>query len=203
MKSIVALLSLLVLLTIPMTALSAESTPIQLSLLHPVQVFSKETKVQGLRINLLYGVNDEMTGIDLGVINRTTGPTQGLQLGLFPFGGINITEDLHGLQFAGFWGGVNLAYGNVSGLQLAGILAGFNKANDLNGIQIAGIIGVNLAKDTNGAQISTLYNQANEIRGFQLALVNVCEKMEGVQIGLANIIKDSSPAFLPIINARF
>jgi len=175
MKSFVALMLLVISLIMPMSVLSADTVPIQLSLFHPVQIFNKETKVHGLRINLLYGVNDEMTGIDLGLVNRTTGPTQGLQLGFFPFGGINISEDLEGVQFAGFWGGANIAYGKVSGLQLSGIVGGFNKANDLNGIQLAGILlGVNLAKNTKGVQISSLYNQATQIKGLQLGLVNVC-----------------------------
>lgn len=204
MKSIVLLLSLTFCLLLTIPAFSAETTPIQLSFFNPIQLFSEETKVQGLRLNFLYGVNKEMTGIDLGVVNQTNGPTQGLQLGLFPFGGFNITNELEGVQFAGFFGGANSANGNVSGIQVAGALAGFNKAENLNGIQIAGILlGVNLAKNTKGIQIATLYNQAEEINGLQVGIVNVAKSLHGVQIGLANIVKDSSPIFLPIINARF
>lgn len=203
MKAIV-ILAFTVSLLSPFSAFSAESTPLQLSLLHPLQIFPKETKVQGLRINLLYGVNDEMTGIDLGAINRTTGKTQGLQLGAFPFGGVNITGNLDGIQFGGFWGGVNLADGDVSGLQISGIFGGFNKAGNLNGAQIAGILlGVNLANNTKGIQIATLYNQAEKIKGIQIGFVNVCKQMTGVQIGLANVIKESRVPFLPVVNARF
>lgn len=210
-------------LFIPVSAYSTEWTPLQVSLVHPVQVFPKETKVQGLRINLLYGVNDEMAGIDLGLINRTTGTTQGLQLGAFPFGGFNITENLEGIQFAGFYGGANIAHKDVSGaqisgiwaganfanrdvtgLQLAGIVGGINKAGNLDGIQIAGILlGVNLAQNTKGVQLATLYNQAEEMKGLQIGIVNVCKQMRGVQIGLANIIKESTLPFFPVINAGF
>lgn len=183
---------------------SAEFTPIQLSLFYPAQIFPKETKVQGLRINLIYGVNDEMTGIDLGVVNKTTGTTQGLQLGLFPLGGVNVTEELEGFQFAGFWGGANLASGDVSGIQISGILVGFNKAKDLNGIQIAAaLLGANTAVNSKGMQIATLYNQAEQLHGLQVGIVNVCEQLQGVQIGLANIVKGSNPTFLPLVNARF
>lgn len=204
MKSNVFLLSLMFLILFSFPAFSAETTPIQISLFNPIQLFQQETKVQGLRLNILYGVNKEMTGIDIGVVNQTNGPTQGLQLGLFPFGGFNITNELEGVQFAGFFGGANSANGNVSGMQLAGILAGFNKAENLTGIQIAGILlGVNLAKDTKGIQIATLYNQAEQLSGLQIGLVNVVNNLHGVQIGLANIVRESSPVFLPIVNARF
>lgn len=204
MKFIILALSLTFLLSTPITAFSADTTPIQLSLFHPAQIFPKETKVQGLRINLIYGVNDEMTGIDLGVVNKTTGPTQGLQLGLFPVGGVNITDAMDGVQFAGFWGGANIAHGDVSGIQLSGILVGFNKAGDLHGIQIAAaLLGVNTAKNSNGIQISTLFNQAEGLNGLQIGIVNVCEQLKGLQIGVANIVKGSNPTFLPIINARF
>jgi len=204
MKLFVVTLSLMCSLLIPMTAFSAETTPIQLSLFHPAQLFPKETKVHGLRINLPYGINDEMIGIDFGLINKTTGLTQGLQLGLFPLGGINITEELEGIQFAGFYAGANIANGNVSGLQISGLFAGYNKAYDLQGVQIAGIlVGANLAKNVDGIQLASLYNKAEEIKGMQIGIVNVCNKMKGVQLGLVNIIEDSVPMFLPIINARF
>lgn len=223
MKFAVAILVSAFSLFLPFSAFSAEWTPLQVSLVYPIQVFPKETKVQGLRLNLLYGVNDAMSGIDLGLVNRTTGTTQGLQLGAFPYGGINITERLDGLQFAGFFGGVNIAGQDVSGLQLAGMFAGVNFAKGaMNGVQIAGIlgginmagnlqgmqiaaffIGANIARNTTGIQLATLYNQADEMKGLQVGLVNVCNRMTGVQIGLANIIKEGRLPFFPVVNASF
>jgi hypothetical protein len=186
------------------SAHAADSTPFQLALFHPVQLFPKETRVQGLRIDLLYGVNDELSGVDLGLVNRTTGPTQGLQLGAFPFGGVNITDSLDGLQFAGFWAGANFASGDVTGLQIAGILGGMNIAGNLKGVQISGLLlGLNMAQNTRGLQLATLYNQAEDMQGLQLGLVNICTRMRGVQIGLANVIKESKVPFFPIINASF
>jgi len=198
------------------SAHAAERAPFQLSLVHPLQIYPRETQVRGLRINLLYGVNDEVKGLDVGVVNRTTGLTQGLQYGV-----VNITEKLNGLQFSGIYVGANIATedvsggqiffslvgfnksGNVKGLQLAGLLAGLNMAKDLKGTQISGILGVNLAENTTGVQLATLYNQAEEMKGVQIGLVNICRQMTGVQIGLANIIKESEVPFFPIVNARF
>ena len=186
------------------SAHAADSTPFQLSLINPVQLFPQETSVKGLRINLLYGVNKEVDGVDLGAVNRTTGMTKGVQLGAFPFGGVNITGDLVGLQLGGFFGGVNVATGDVAGVQIAGIIGGVNTAANVRGAQLSGaFLGVNVAKDVTGFQATTLYNQARAMEGLQLGLVNVCQRMYGVQIGLVNVIRESSLPFFPIVNASF
>ncbi|HEY4743725.1 MAG TPA: hypothetical protein VIH45_03645 [Desulfuromonadaceae bacterium] len=205
-----------------LSAQAAEWTPFQLSLVNPVQLFPEESRVQGVRINLLYGVNREVDGLDYGPVNRTTGTTQGVQTGAFPFGGINITGDLYGMQVGGVLGGLNIAggevhgvqisgifaginrAGNVSGVQLSGIIGGINKAENVSGVQIAGtFLGVNLAKNVQGFQLGTIYNQAGAMEGLQLGLVNVCSKMQGVQIGLVNVIKENNIPFFPIVNGRF
>jgi hypothetical protein len=204
------------------SAHAAEWTPFQLSLFSPVQLFPEETIVQGVRINILYGVNKELDGIDYGVINRTTGTTKGAQVGAFPLGGINITESLYGAQIGGILGGVNVANGEVNGLQLSGIfggvnnagniegaqiggfIGGLNKADNLSGLQLSGFyVGINIAKDVKGAQIGTIFNKAETIEGLQLGLVNVCNKMKGVQIGLVNVIMESELPFFPFVNASF
>ncbi|BCS52797.1 LA_2272 family surface repeat-containing protein [Geobacter sp. SVR] len=204
------------------SAYAAEQTPLQLSLVNPVQLFQEETTVKGLRVNLIYGVNKEVQGVDYGLINRTTGTTQGAQLGVFPFGGVNLTENLYGVQFGGVFGGVNIAgeevkgvqfsgifggvntAGNVSGAQLAGIIGGINRAKDVTGVQIAGTyLGINLANNVTGVQVGTVYNQAATVEGLQLGLVNVCDKMRGIQIGLVNVIKDGPLPFFPVVNGSF
>jgi hypothetical protein len=204
------------------SAYATEWTPFQLSLVKPVQLFPEETRVDGLRINLLYGVNKEVNGLDYGVINRTTGTTQGVQLGAFPFAGVNITESLYGIQFGGILGGINIAGGDVEGLQISGIFGGINKSGNLKGIQIAGALGginmaenvngvqiagsylgINLAKNMSGVQVGTIYNQAQVMEGVQLGLVNVCNKMHGIQLGLVNIIMESNVPFFPVVNASF
>ena len=59
-----------------------------------------------------------------------------------------------------------------------------DRAEDLNGFQISGmLIGINIAEDATGAQLTTVYNQADAMQGLQLGLVNVCRTMHGVQIG--------------------
>jgi len=44
---------------------------LQLSLFPPIQLTSAESNVSGLRLGL-FSMNHDVTGIDLGLINRTT-----------------------------------------------------------------------------------------------------------------------------------
>jgi hypothetical protein len=222
MKMFKKYLLVVVMSLISVSAHAADWTPFQLSFINPVQIFPEETKVQGVRLNLIYGVNKEVNGIDYGSINRTTGTTNGVQVGAFPIGGVNITKDLYGAQLIGILGGVNVATGdvtgiqvtslfagvnsagNVTGVQLSGGLAGVNIAEDVSGVQLSGMyIGVNIAKNTKGVQIGTLLNKATTMEGLQIGIVNVCNRMKGVQIGLINVITESKLPFFPIINASF
>lgn len=67
----------------PGLAHSAEATkPIQVALISPVQLVPPETSVIGLRLNLIYGVNRDVAGLDVGLVNQTTGAGAGLQYGL-------------------------------------------------------------------------------------------------------------------------
>lgn len=57
-----------------------ETRPIQLSLVTPIQIFSEDYGITGVRLNLLYGRNATVTGLDLGLVNHTTtGQSKGLQ----------------------------------------------------------------------------------------------------------------------------
>lgn len=214
------LMAIVIVICMVMPAYGTDSTPVQFSLIHPLQLFPDTTSVQGIRINLIYGVNAKVQGLDWGLINHVTQETKGLQLGAFPVGGVNITGDLQGLQLAGAWVGANIANGHTIGIQLVGILGGINKARTLQGIQLAGIFGVNYAQDLKGGQVSGIIgvniandlkgvqcalicNQAETVQGLQLGLVNVCTRMYGVQIGLVNIIKQGPLPIFPIVNAQF
>ena len=50
----------------------ADDKIIQLALFNPVQIFPEENSITGVRLNLLYGSNASVTGLDVGVVNRTT-----------------------------------------------------------------------------------------------------------------------------------
>lgn len=186
------------------SAYGAEWTPVQLALVHPVQVFPEKTDVQGLRINIIYGLNENVSGLDIGIANQVIDKFKGAQVGAFPFGGVNITKELSGLQLAGFFGGVNVTTGKTVGIQVSGAAAGINYAGDVIGAQISGLLlGVNIAKNVKGFQACVIYNQADSMQGLQVGLVNHCKQMKGIQIGLVNVIEEGKIPFLPIVNAQF
>jgi hypothetical protein len=215
--------TLLALILSTSLACSEDWTPFQLALFNPVQVFPEKTNVYGVRLNIIYGNNRELKGVDYGPVNIVEKETKGVQVGAWPFGGVNVSgmlkgvqlagvfgganltdHDANGFQAAGILGGANIVNGTMTGLQVSGVIAGVNLARRMEGVQLAGILGgVNIATNAHGAQIATLYNHAETMRGAQVGLVNFCEKMYGVQVGLVNIIRDGGIAVLPIVNGRF
>ena len=116
--------------------------PIQISLWPTIQMHDSETSIKGFRFNLLYGVNQDVSGIDIGPINRVKGNMKGLHCGL-----------------------VNLVGGDLSGCQV-GIA---NSAQKTKGIQ-CGLI--NHAVSMTGIQIGLAYNTADTLRGLQVGLFN-------------------------------
>ena len=155
----------------------AQEKPFQLSFIGPtMQLVDDDADIKGLRINLLYGVNRNVTGLDLGLVNRTTGDFKGLQHGLI--------GAVHG-RFSGWqdnWA-VNVAEGQFYGLQ-------------------TGV--VNMVGTGEGVQLGPVFNSAEYMSGLQISLVNFAEDLNGVQLGLINIIrsKDSFP-ILPLVNWKF
>ena len=190
MSRVYKILLVLIISIVASNAYAVEWTPLQLSLVSPVQVFPEETKVNGIRVNLIYGVNKGLNGIDYGPVNHTKGVTNGVQAGAFPIGGVNITEDLNGLQIGGIFGGVNISK-NFNGLQVAGIFGGVNISNgEDNGLQVSGLFGgVNNAGNLDGAQIGGIWggvNNAKNLDGVQISGIlgglNMADNLNGVQI---------------------
>lgn len=155
MKKILALLGLAACLATP--ALAVDLTPLQLGLWGPrLQIFPEETRVMGLRLNLICSANQDVTGLDVGLIGRAQ-RMSAIQLNL-----ANFVDD----EFAGLSGGLFNQMGSVAGLQ-AGL---FNTvAHDLAGFQV-GLF--NAADDVSGLQIGIL-NRAMSLHGVQIGLVNL------------------------------
>ena len=212
MKQMIALLALLTAGT-----LFADSTPIMVSLVTPVQAPSRDYDVTGFRLDLLYGECRDFAGLDIGVVNRAAGDFTGIGIG-----GVNIANGtfLGGqvglvnwsgntkeaweersfgaqigiLNYAGSFCGLQDGIVNVSTQTFAGLESGFvNCANDVRGVQCGDwfIIGVNVASGT--------------VNGCQIGLVNYAETMEcGLQIGMVNIIaRNGWLPCLPIVNGHF
>ncbi len=107
----------------------AETVPVQIALLDPVQIYNADTSVKGLRLNLIYGRNKAVTGLDLGLVGSVDSDFTGWQ---YNFAGNISKGNFEGLQM----GFVNYAE-SARGLQLGMI----NYAGSLKGIQI-GLINI-------------------------------------------------------------
>jgi hypothetical protein len=118
--------------------------PFQLSLFNPVQIFNEKSNIYGLRLNVLYGVNRDVIGLDLGLVNKA--------------------EDVYGAQL-----GIirNLVKGDMGGCQL-GI------ANDVDGsmILVQTALYRNLVKDNMyGIQTALIDNRVEgRVFGMQTAI---------------------------------
>ena len=197
--------------------LLADTTPVMVSLVTPIQVPSRDYDVTGLRLSLIYGECESFAGLDIGVINTTRMDFTGLALG-----GINCVGDrLYGAQvglvnwngngdtawerrsvgaqvgilnYSDTFCGLQDGYVNISGNSFTGLQTSLvNCAHDMYGLQCGFyfIFGVNVA--------------SGSLHGCQIGLVNYADTVEsGCQIGIINIISHNGllPVF-PIINGSF
>ena len=147
-------------------------TPFQLAIAPgAAQVFSKETPVHGLRISVLYGIQSEVVGLDVGLFNQTDSMT-GIGVGL-----------------------CNMTQGNGAGIQLG---AGCSDVEgDFVGIQ-AGLFN-QVRGQISGFQVG-LANGAESGTGLMIGLVNRTDSMRGLQIGVLNWNKNGFLPLFPIFN---
>jgi len=152
---------------------NAEIRPIQLAIWPPLQLFPPEDTIHGVRLSL-YGLNQEVQGLDLGIFSRTTGKVVGLQYGI-----VGLTEG----NFTGWQdNAVNITEGKFTGFQ-SGL---FNYSNDAEGF------------------LCGLVNVTTSMNGLQLGFINYTRRLHGLQLGLLNIVKDKEQLpILPIVNWSF
>jgi len=198
-------------------AVFADTTPVMVSLVTPVQVPTSDYDVAGLRLSLVFGDCRNFKGLDLGIANRAEGEFLGVGIG-----GANIAD---GLLYGGQIGLVNWN-GNGSRdwatVSKGGQIGIVNYANSFCGLQ-NGVIDyndglftglqsglINITQDLYGCQcgfyVFLAANIANgSVRGCQLGIVNYAEEMEkGLQVGLVNIISRGGWApVLPFVNGKF
>ena len=125
----------------------SQDNPVQLALVNPVQIVPESQSILGLRFNLIYGKNANVSGFDLGLANHTTGKELGVQWGL-----VNLVDG----GFTGWQDGfVNITKGSSVGFQSGGV-------NYHDG-------------HFNGLQISVV-NYAATLKGLQIGLINIIGK---------------------------
>ncbi len=180
--------------------------PLQLALYPTVQLIPNDGDFAGLRLNII-GVNRDVSGLDIGLINQTDGLFRGAGLGIVNLcpgdtcgvsvGFINhVNGDLKGFQgipLLSWWNAVNVVHGHCAGAQ-GGL---FNNATSLSGVQ-GGL--VNVAYNAKGVMIG-LYNYTENFTGLHLGLINIAyEDMTGAQIGLYNGVRNANGFQLGLIN---
>ena len=159
-----------------------------------LQLVDSTEDVRGLRIDFVYGENRNVSGVDLGIVNSTTGDFAGF--GWAP--GANLVEgDAVGVQWSWIYSHTE---GEFTGWQ-SGIVARIGGLGSC-GLQ-SGWINLN-ETDFTGAQLG-LFNKAETLKGLQLGFVNWAERLDGgLQIGLVNYAANSDIyKVLPIVNWQF
>jgi hypothetical protein len=145
-KSLLVAMILLSIASLSIPAI-AEDRPIQLALIAPVQIFPESYSITGIRLNLIYGKNASVSGLDVGLINHTT---SGKSLGI-GWGIVNLTD----ANFTGFQSGwVNFVKGDFEGLQYGFV----NHAHYANGLQLGFV------------------NHADRLKGIQIGLINIIQQ---------------------------
>ena len=165
-------------------------TPVQVAVLDPMQVAPPEDDVYGVRVNLIYGRNANVYGLDVGVWNEVVqsegalttlwqeadtesdGRAAGLRLGIY-----DVTREMWGAQIGGM---ISMARADMKGIQLAGVMSG---AGEARGIQCS--LFANVARKAEGMQLGIgMMNMAGALQGLQVGpCENTADKMQGLQVG--------------------
>ena len=137
---------LIMIFVLPSLMVHAENKPIQVALFTPLQIFSEDVSITGVRWNVLYGKNSSVTGLDFGLVNRTTEKMSvGVQFGIMGFADRG-------------WIGLQSNFVNVTRNEFKGVQFGF----------------LNYAEDANGLMIGII-NYARRLYGIQIGLFNLIE----------------------------
>lgn len=158
-------------------------------------LFTESRYTHGIQLGGLTARSKETTGVQIGGLMakseiKSDGVLQGAMI-------LAETGDLEGcLQWAGVAANV---IGESDGIQIGGIST---MAGSLDGAQIAGIWNF-VFENVSGAQIGLLYNHARYVHGLQLGLFNFCERLDGVQIGLLNTVKEARFSTCPLLRVDF
>lgn len=187
---------------------ASQRTPLQVSVFPPVQLVPVTTEVDGLRLNLPYGENGIVRGLDVGIAGSVTQELTGIQLHVL----LGRGSAVYGAQVAlNPLVCVNEAH-VLKGIQLAGIIIppvwmtpfSLNQADTMQGIQLAtlgNVVGGPTAPfPAKGVQLSSFFNLANgDATLLQMLLIggNSCAgDFKGIQaalfIGLNSVEGDTS-----------
>jgi hypothetical protein len=132
------------------------ASPLQLSICPPVQLVPEDVDVFGLKLNLPYGHNRYVTGIDLGVVGGAE-RCEAIQVNLF-----NVVPD----RAAGVSVGLFNLMGSTEGVHCALINS---MSEEAMGLQVAIL---NNARRVTGLQVGVV-NRCDSLLGIQIGLANI------------------------------
>lgn len=159
-----------------------------------LQIVDANESVRGLRIDIVYGENANVSGVDLGIVNSTTGNFVGF--GWAP--GANLVDgSAVGVQWSWIY---SHTAGEFTGWQSAAVAR--QEGAGSSGLQ-TGLVTLHEG-DFTGVQLG-FFNKGETVKGLQLGFVNWAEKLDGgLQIGLVNYAANSDVyKVLPIVNWQF
>jgi len=151
------------------------TTPLQVSIWSPVQVFPEDYDVAGIRCGI-YSRNRHVYGLDVGVQNRADASSGGIQVGLLfsAVSGMGVDFLFPSLIIEA--AGPN--WDNIDKICVNGKCASYT------GLQISYIS--NYADEIRGVQVAFVENGAVGLRGCQFSCVNECSSGGGWQMGVLN-----------------
>ena len=179
----------------------ATMSPVEITLVPGLQFPSSDYTVTGLRLSLLLGNQQNMYGLDFGVLGNITQQNfNGLAIsGLF-----NLTRGqttVAGLQLAGVTN-INKGKTNIYGLEATLGVNSLEAESMVVGIQLAPLANIAPFTKVCGAQIG-IYNRALDVYGFQIGVVNYAKSVHGLQIGLLNFNETGLFYVAPVLNMGF
>lgn len=146
-----------------------------------------DPNVNGFRFALLYGENDDMDGLDLGVLSVNESST---------LSGVAMVFGVHKLT-GGMEGGAAFSLVNVHGGDDAGLNAAF--INIVENVEDGLNFGfVNIAGGTTLVDIGG-FNMASRSTA-QVGFINVTDEITGFQLGFLNIAKNGFFPVFPFFN---
>ncbi len=146
-----------------------------------------DARVSGFRFSLLYGENEEMSGLDVGLLSISE--TSKLSGVAFVFGISKVNVEMDG---GAAFSLINFHTGKDTGLNAAFI----NKVNSAENAVDLGF--VNIADGTTMLDIGGL-NIAKSTT-TQVGFINITKQLKGFQFGFVNIANNGFLPIFPIFN---
>lgn len=179
-------------------------SPLGIGIAAPLQLPFMDSDIYGMRMGGLFAFNNDVYGLDVGLVGVSAGYVSGLQVA-----GYTWTEgDFNGMRLGAIAnvtlgsvygidvGLVNVAYGEVWGLQFGGI----NYASGFCGIQFAGSVNWNESLSA-GCQVAPVNADQDDFEGISIGLVNYANTFAGCAVGLVNVSNDVVGFQLGLFNA--